>query len=279
VIGLVQVGAQALADRYVYLSFIGVFVAVVWALAEGAQKWRIPAFWLAILSVVILATLGFITHRQITYWRNSETLWKHTLGVTEGNYTAHDALAHDLAEQGRVQEADVEFDAAYRLHAYSAAELIDIGHYLQYEGYTKDSIVQYAHALDSAGDAKTRVIALIMLGSAFTKTGDFADAKKSYSYALREDHENNVALVSSGLLAERDGNYGAAVDQIAHAMKVTPSDVGYLLLAQALRRGGHLSEADEAAAHAQRISYDFPKAQKTAAQVLAATGIETEATR
>jgi tetratricopeptide (TPR) repeat protein len=113
-----------------------------------------------------------------------------------------------------------------------------------------------------------------MLGSAFTQTGDFGRAKISYAYALRENPDNSVALVSSGLLAERDADYPMAIDQISHAMKVAPTDAGYLLLEQALRRAGRMAEADEAHAQAQRISHDLAQAKQSAAQVLASAGIK-----
>jgi len=78
------------------------------------------------------------------------------------------------------------------------------------------------------------------------------------------------------LLAERDGDAGLAVTQISHAMRVEATDVGYLLLGQALRRAGRLSEADAANTHAQQISQDFSKAQQSAAKILTSAGIKQE---
>jgi Flp pilus assembly protein TadD len=95
----------------------------------------------------------------------------------------------------------------------------------------------------------------------------------SYTDALQENPDNAAALVGSGLLAERDGDFALAVARLSHAVEAEPSDVSYLLLEQALRRRGGLAEADDAEAHAQRISHDFAQAQRSTAQVLTAAGI------
>ena len=274
VIGIVQVGVQAMADRYAYLAYIGLFVGVVWCVTEMARERRISPLWFGVPLVLVLLTFGMVTRHQLAYWHDNEALWRHTLSVTERNYTAHDALARDLSRQGRMDEAVVEFDAAYKLHAYSASEMLDIGVFEQTHGRAKDAIEEYKRALENSSDSKSRAVALTMLGSAFTQTGDFGRAKISYAYALRENPDNSVALVSSGLLAERDADYPMAIDQISHAMKVAPTDAGYLLLEQALRRAGRMAEADEAHAQAQRISHDLAQAKQSAAQVLASAGIK-----
>jgi protein O-mannosyl-transferase len=276
VIGLVQFGVQGMADRYAYLSYIGLFIAVVWGVAEIAGERKISSAWLAIPSAAILLTLGMLTRHQISYWHDSETLWRHTLGITERNFMAHDGLARALAGEGRMDQAAAEFDAAYQLHGYSSSGLIEIGVYEQTHGYAKDAITEYSRAFEEATDSPSRAVALTMLGSAYTQAGDFNHAKASYNAALHENPQNSIALVSSGLLAEREGDYAAAIDLISRAMKLAPTDAGYMLLEQALRKAGHSAEADQARAQAQRLSRDWAKTQATAAQVLASAGIKAE---
>jgi protein O-mannosyl-transferase len=275
-IGLVQVGVQAIADRYAYLSFIGLFICVVWLIAEATRERKISALWLAVPAVLVLATLGLLTHRQIGYWRDSETLWRHALSVTEGNYTAHDALARAVAQQGRVDEAIAEYNAAEALHAYPSSEMVAIGLYEQSHGHTQEAIAQLETAANAATDAKSRADALACLGSAFMQAGDSYSARMSYASALQQNPDNGVALVGMGLLAEKDGNITSAVEKIAQAMKVEPTDVGYLLLAQVWRSAGESAKAEDAAAQAQHISRDIDKAQKSAAEVLATAGIHAE---
>jgi Flp pilus assembly protein TadD len=276
VIGIVSVGEQAMADRYAYLPYIGLFLAVVWLVADIAREWKIRAVWLAAPAVLILATLGVLSRRQLSYWYDSETLWRHTLSVTERNYMAHGGLARALANEGRTEAAIVEFNAAESLHAYSFSDMVVLGVYEQTHGQAQDAISQYGRALGAAPDSNSRAVALSCLGSAYMQVGDFKRAEMNYASALQQNSDSVAALMGSGLLAEREGDFALAVARISHAVELEPSDVGYLLLRQALRRAGRLEEADDAGGHAQRISHNFAQAQQSAAQVLTAAGITSE---
>ncbi len=273
VIGIVSVGEQAMADRYAYLPYIGLFVCVVWGVADIARERSIRAVWLAALAVLILITLGVLSRRQLAYWHDSETLWRHTLSVTERNYMAHGGLARALAEEGRTEAAIAEFNAAESLHSYSFSDMVVLGVYEQTHGQAQAAISQYGRALGAAQDPNSRAVALSCLGSAYMQMGDFNRAKTNYASALQQNPDTVAALVGSGLLAEKDGDFTLAVARISHAQELEPSDVGYLLLEQALRRAGRLAEADDAVAHAQRISHDFAQAQRSAAQVMGAAGV------
>ncbi len=111
------------------------------------------------------------------------------------------------------------------------------------------------------------------MGSAFTQLGDVNRAEASFKDALQQNPDNSFALVGSGLLAEQKGDFADAAEKISRAMKVEPTDVGYLLLSRALRRAGRVVEADEARVQAQRISHDLTQAEQSADRVLASAGI------
>ena len=85
-IGIVQVGNQSMADRYAYISFIGLFWMATWVIAEAAQEWRISLRWLAVPACLVLAGAAILTIRQVSYWHDSETLWRYTLSVTNRNF-------------------------------------------------------------------------------------------------------------------------------------------------------------------------------------------------
>jgi predicted negative regulator of RcsB-dependent stress response len=276
VIGLVQVGAAAMADRYAYLPFIGLFICVVWGSAELARERRMQAAWLGLPAVLVLLTLGTLSYRQIAYWRDSVTLWKHALDLTERNYIAHWALGSALAEKDQSEDAIAEFDAAESLHNYAALDRVAIAAYKRNHGHVQAAIEEYGRALEVSPDSKTRAIVLSRLASAYIQTGDFDHAKASCASGLEENPNNSSALVDSGLLAERNGDFELATEQFSHAMKVAPTDVGYLLLGYSLRRAGRLPDAQEAYADAQRMSRDFVQAQQSAAQLLAAAGVKGE---
>jgi protein O-mannosyl-transferase len=264
---------QAMADRYAYIPYIGLFICVVWGLTEFASERKIDLLWFAVPAVATLITLGLLTQHQIAYWHDSETIWRHTLSVTTNNYMAHDGLARTLAKEGRAQEAMAQFNAAENLAVYSAPALIEIGVYAQTHGRVQDAIKQYQQSVAVSMDPKLRAVALSYIGLAFTESGDFGRAGANYKQALQQDPDNPSALVGSALLAERDGDFNFAAAQISHAMTVQPTDVGYVLLGQALRRAGRLTEADDALAKAQRISPNISRARLAASQVLESAGL------
>ena len=276
VIGLVQVGVQAMADRYAYLSFIGLFLCMAWGVADLAQRWKIPVPWLVAPALAILAVLGMLTYRQIGYWHDSETLWRHALAVTEKNYTAHDSLARVLAEENRTDDAIAEYKAAGALATYPSSEMVSIALYELAHGRVQDSIEQLKQAVDTAQDDASRAKALAVLGSAFMQRDDVAHARMAFSDALRQDPDNPIALVGSGLLAERDGDNALAVSEISRAVKNQPSDVAYLLLAQALRRAGNISAAADAETQAEHISGDISQARRSAATILDTSGLPND---
>jgi tetratricopeptide (TPR) repeat protein len=216
---------------------------------------------------------GALTRRQITYWYDGETMWRHTLSVTERNTAAHDGLAYTLEEQGRVEEAIAEHNAVEALHGYGAPAIVQVGVYEQSHGYLKEAIEQYKQSLAVAIDAGEQSVAYGRMGAAFAEIGDLPNAKVAYSYALQGNPENSFALMGSGLLAEREGDLSSAVTQISHAVKIEPTDLGYLILAQAFRRAGRLQEAIESEKQAQQLSTDMTQTRQSAAQILAADGI------
>ena len=277
-IGLVQVSTQAMADRYAYISYIGLFVMVVWGAAELAHARGIPGPWLAVPVILILIAFGMVSRRQVGYWHDSETLWRHSLSVTRRNYAAHYGLGIALEEAGRADEAIAELNAVEDLNAFPPAGMIALGLYEQAHGRVREAIVQYQKALDhtSQADTRTRADALTRLGLAYSLVGEFSKAKLAYGYALREQPNSSAALLGSGLSAERDGDSAAAVQQIAQAVKLEPTAPNYLLLAQALRHAGRAAEAGQAEAQALRISQPPDAARKLAAQALAEAGLPAE---
>src|SRR5277367_2295484 len=98
VLGLVQVGDAAMADRYAYVPLIGIFVMIAWGLDDAAQANRIRTIWRIIPALCVLVALSLVTFRQLDYWENEFTLWSHTLAVTNRNPFAHDSLAAALLD-------------------------------------------------------------------------------------------------------------------------------------------------------------------------------------
>ncbi len=108
-LGIVQVGVQAMADRYAYISLIGLFIMVCWGAAELGQRLSVPAFLLPGVSVVCLLLLALVARHQVGYWQNDETLWAHTLQVTTRNWVAEGQYGTALAIDGKVAQAMPHF--------------------------------------------------------------------------------------------------------------------------------------------------------------------------
>lgn len=111
-IGLIQVGRQAMADRYAYQSFLGLFILVCWGIADWARANEFPTAVLPAVSVVVLAVLGIVTHRQIDVWKDNLTLWNHAREVTPNNWMAEDMVGGILISQGHFDEGMVHYSTA-----------------------------------------------------------------------------------------------------------------------------------------------------------------------
>ena len=276
-IGIITVGEQAIADRYGYLPFIGLFIAMVWALwalAEVATNRGIARVWLAGSAVAVLAILGSLTYHQLGYWHDSETLWRYTLSVTDGNYTAHSNLALALAKQGRPEEAIAQFRTGKALHKYPPVQVLGLCRYELHVGYTLYAIEECNSVLHDTDDPKLQAAAWSGLGEAYLQLHRYDQAAESNRNSLHLNPDDDLGLVGMAVLAMRQGQDDQAVAQLAHAVKVDPNDVNVLLFAQALRRAGHLAEADSATAQVQKVSTDLGQAQYDATQFLAFVGLK-----
>ncbi|HTS35934.1 MAG TPA: hypothetical protein VMH04_09700 [Candidatus Solibacter sp.] len=265
-IGIVQVGDQAMADRFAYIPMIGLFVMLVWTAADLAEQKPILKSGLAITSAIVLITLGVLTYRQLAHWRDGETLWKYALSVTDRNYVAHDNLAMVFDGEGKPDEAIQEFRASEEIHQYPPDQILKIGMYEQRNGHFNGAVEQYQKALQASSDLQLRAAAWTQAGDAYAQMADYAQAKQSYLNALQVNVDNPAALVATAMLAERERDFPRAVDNLTHLVKIAPSDIGYILLADALKHAGRLQESQAVEETARRASRNFSEAEKNATQ-------------
>ncbi len=263
-IGLVQVGGHALADRYAYIPFIGLFVMVVWGVADWAERHRIAPAWMVTATALVLIALAATTHRQIGMWRDSPTLWLRALAVTENNYLAHDTMARMLAEQGREEEAAVHLRAALAIKPNDVVALLNLGNYEYEHGNVPSAIGRFQFVATYAADRDLKGTAYGNLGSVYRQLGDDQEARRCYEESLRLTPGRVTAIVGMGLLAEHDGDFAEAIRRFSNAMALQPNDVGYLLLAGALERAGDVTAAQAARQQASRMSSNLDAAHKAA---------------
>jgi tetratricopeptide (TPR) repeat protein len=181
VIGLVQVGMQARADRYMYLPLIGLCIPIAWGATELAERWRIPRTIVGGSACAVVAALGATAWLQVGTWRETEALYTRALSVTEGNYLAHKGLGNELLRQGRVSEAADHFERAARLAPEWPAPLLGLADVETQRGRIAKALALYEEVLKrnpaNAGAAGRYGLALGLAGR-------FPEAKVQLERAL-----------------------------------------------------------------------------------------------
>ena len=273
-IGLTQVGIQAMADRYAYLPFIGLFIMVCWGVAEWANRRHISSAKLAAVSAVVLLALAVVTHRQIAYWDDNVTLWSHAVEVTNNNYMAEDHLGGALLADGQLEAAMPHFYRAVAINADDPDSNLNIGGYEQQQRDFPQAIAQYKKVIsatqDSAVvDAVVRAKAFNNMGYSYRELGDLPHARESFEAAVALNPQYPKAWIGLGLVDQKSGKLGAAIQAYSQAMKLQPSDWGYLLLARALEQSGNNNAARSAIQQAKSMTSNFENAQRGADRLLA----------
>ena len=263
VIGLVQVGFQAMADRYAYIPFIGLFLTITWLAADWAQARQVSARWLAVASVCCLLALGTLTYRQVGYWHDSSSFWLRTLALTRDNYVAQNNLGEFLLNQGRTEEAAAHFRSALDIRPDGLTANLNLGAYEDRRGNLPAAIERYQMVARHAADLGMRATAYSSLGFAYRGMGQATKAKQCFETALQLEPDGARAMTGLGLIAQENGDMTEAIRQYSRAAAVQPTDVGYLLLAQALRQEGRLDEATAISERVARFSPNLAEAQKT----------------
>jgi len=196
VIGLVQVGSQAMADRYTYVPLIGLFIVVAWGVADLVARWPYRRLVLATSAGLVLSVFTVCTWLQVSHWRHSIALFKHTLDVTANNHFAHNNLANALAEQGKLEEAVSHCRKALQIKPKMATVHNNMGMILYRQGKFDEAIAHYSEALQIKPDYAD---AHNNLGAALHRQGKFDEAIAHFSEALwimpdYADAHNNVAV-------------------------------------------------------------------------------------
>ena len=152
VIGIVQISHYAHADRYTYLPQIGLYLMLTWMAANLCAGWRHRRVVLGGFSAIMLSALIYSAHTQVSYWRNSESLWTHTLACTADNYLAHNNLGIALAERGQVDAAIAHYQKALEIKPDYADAHNNLGAALAGRGQIDAAIAHYQKALEIKPD-------------------------------------------------------------------------------------------------------------------------------
>jgi Tfp pilus assembly protein PilF len=182
VIGLVQVGEQAMADRYTYMPSLGVLVLAVWGACELTRRWRYQVLALSATGGAAIFFCLALTRQQIGYWKDGETLFRHALAVTEDNDVARHSLGIALVKKGQIDEAIRQFQQAIRLKPYHADAHYNLGHALVKKGQMDEALRQFQEAIRLNPD---HAEAHNNLGAALYLKGQIGEAIRQFQEALR----------------------------------------------------------------------------------------------
>jgi tetratricopeptide (TPR) repeat protein len=239
-IGLVAVGEQSMADRYTYIPSIGVLLALVWGAHDVSQRWRwgTAAFGAAAAGAALLCIP--VTRHNLGYWKDTETLFRHAIQVTERSYRACVNLGGDLFNQGRVDEALRCFQQAVSFRPDSAESHGDLGVALHAKNRSAEAISEYREALRLKPDYAA---AHFNLGIVLEESGQLEQSIQEFQQAAGLDR-NALFYRHLGEALAHSGRVDEAIVQLQQAVGLDRGDaVARDSLGEALRRQGRVEEA------------------------------------
>ena len=276
VIGLVQVGSQSMADRYTYIPLIGLFIVVVWGVADLLRGWRYGRAVGVVAAAAVLSALMAVTWFQVQRWRDSITIFTHALKVTEGNYLAHNNLGMALKKIDRPGQAKGHFRAAINIKPNYAPAYNNLGYLLTREGRTEEGMQFYLKALQIRAD---NVDVLFNLGETLASQGRIEEAIVSYREALRLKPESSVVHNNLAVALTKKGRLNEAASEYREALRLKPDHAGaHNNLAMVLADQGQLREAITHFREALKLQPDYANAHYNLGLALRRENIFEEAT-
>ena len=294
VIGLVQVGAQARADRYTYLPFIGLFIMIAWGLPDLLAKWRYRKITLGAAALAALLAFSVCTRLQLRYWRNNKALFEHAINVTSDNFVicnnyanilseteqfekaidhfyqalrmkpdspeVHSNLGNALRRINRIDQAVMHYEKALKLKPDLAEAHYNLAISLAGQGKTDEAIVKYMDALQfRPNDVDT----LSNLGYVLAQKGKFNEAVRYYKKALDIEPENIIAHGRLGLALANIDRIDEALEQFGIVLEASPDDIEmHCNVGILLEKQGKTDEAIKAYRRALQINPEYTKARQ-----------------
>ncbi len=272
-IGLVQAGRQGMADRYAQLPLIGIFIAVVWLVADAMDRrpQLSPAVAAAGFAAVLLPLI-FVTHRQIGYWKNSETLFTHALEVTTHNGTAEDNLGVALMEKGDLAAAFPHFQAAVQFSPDLGSAHYNLGVLLQRSGQLPDAVTQYRLAISHAGDPGEAAQAHNNLGVLYLGLNNLTVAKAEFDKAISLNRNELNSYIARGTVEFRLGKFDDAIADFLQASARARSPLAFYWLGRAEEAKGDFAHAKGAYMAALQMDPSMREARTQLESLQALTG-------
>ena len=221
VIGFVQVGGQTMADRYFYIPSIGLFIALVFGLADFARSWHVAPLLRAGIAGGVLLILASLTNAQIQRWRDSFTLFEHTLAVTPPNLHMEHNLGLAMGGAGRFDEAAAHFEKALQIDRNFYDGLVGMGVTREFQGRLPEAIDYFQAAIHSQPDTPT---AHLQLGRVLWKQNSDQAALEEIGRASQLAPKDADIRADFGLALQQVGRIPEAIEQFHKALRMNPDN-------------------------------------------------------
>jgi tetratricopeptide (TPR) repeat protein len=276
-IGLMQVGEQSMADRYTYIPSVGMLILTVWGVHKLTRSWRHQAILLSLTGAAAAVLCMALTRKQLGYWQDSETLFRHALDVTQNNHIAHNNLGYALFKQDRIDEAIDQFQEAIRIKPDDIEAHYNLGDALYRKGQINEAIQQYQEAIRLKPDYAE---ACYNLGNALYKQGQVDEAISQFQEAIRIKPDFANVHNNLGIAFKAKGQIDEAIRQYEEAIRLQPdlanvhNNLGVVLFDKGLT-----DEAIIQYREALRLKPDYTEAHNNLGNALDMKGQTDEAIR
>jgi tetratricopeptide (TPR) repeat protein len=264
VIGIVQAGRQAMADRYAYVPLLGIFVMTAWSVAEFSPRLPLGRGSRFALVAAVLSLYAVFSFVQIGYWRDSLTLFQHALQVTPDNSITEDNLGTAYVEKGLLEQAVPHYVAAIRLSPRLSNAHYDLATVLLRQNRLDEAQREYGIVLKTASDPLELAQAHNNLAVVLMQKNQSAEAGNEFAAAIGLNPNEVNSFIGRGSLAFQAGNLDAALADFTRAIQIAQSPSAYFWMGRTLEGKGEMASAMHAYENAARIAPDFVAAKDRA---------------
>jgi len=263
VIGIVQVGLQAMADRYAYLPLIGLFVMLVWEASAAASRWHVPNIVQTGATAGVVTALAVAAFINVGYWRNDLTLFRHAHEATSPPYFQIEInLGAALTDQGQREDALRAFRTAERLGPDLFTPHFNIGYLLAQAGDNNGAVPELREAVRCSINAKEKARALNNLAALYLEMGNNEQATDAFSEFIQLQPNLLAGWAGRGQALFNLARYQEASQDFAQAVRIRPAPELILMSGKALEEAGKLNEAADAYREAVRANPDLAEARE-----------------
>ena len=220
VIGIVQVGSQAMADRYTYIPLIGLFIMIAWGASDVLQKYSHKRFIISVSAALILVLLTICTWIQVKHWENGISLFQNAVNSIGDNGIILNNFGNALARKGRIEEAIIQYKKAIDAKPNNSEIYNNLGKVLTLQGKENEAIIQYKNAIMLQ---PRHMKAHYNIGVAYSNLGNYQEAIYYYSEALKLKPDFVAAYNNLGIAYARMGDIDQAILHFQKALEIFPN--------------------------------------------------------